>query len=211
MEEPFPNISGDWSAERRIKPNEFALPISFLWFLLVLLNFSLKSVYPLSLRAFSYGYLDELKTSSLEEFLDKRSLIIFGNWSIICGGWFEDLLTYNNKSFGFLYGLRVPLFKLNVVFKKSTILRLVYTSMAEPTSLNVLIIFSRIRSICWPFTFRNMSGQSSPYKPKSSLLISFAKEHKIKIPTSSHTSALSKLLIVTSNQLSVCFFFHVSC
>ena len=123
MEEPFPNISGDWSAERRIKPNEFALPISFLWFLLVLLNFSLKSVYPLSLRAFSYGYLDELKTSSLKEFLDKRSLIIFGNWSIICGGWFEDLLTYNNKSFGFLYGLYVPFFKLNLVSTKSTILR----------------------------------------------------------------------------------------
>ena len=73
----------------------------FLWFLLVLLNFSLKSAYPLSLRAFSYGYLDELKTSSLEEFLDKRSLIIFGNWLIICGGWFEDLLKYNNKSLGF--------------------------------------------------------------------------------------------------------------
>ena len=74
----------------------------YVWLLLVLLNFSLKSVYPLSLRAFSYWYLDELKTSSLEEFLDKRSLIIFGNWLIICGGWFEDLLIYNNKSFGFL-------------------------------------------------------------------------------------------------------------
>ena len=74
----------------------------FVWLLLVLLNFSLKSVYPLSLRAFSYGYLDELKTSSLVEFLDKRSLITFGNWLIICGGWFEDLLIYNNKSFGFL-------------------------------------------------------------------------------------------------------------
>ena len=72
-------------------------------------------MYPLSLRAFSYWYLDKLKTSSLEEFLDKRSLIIFGNWLIICGGWFEDLLIYNNKSFGFLYGLYVPLFKLNVM------------------------------------------------------------------------------------------------
>ena len=111
----------------------------FVWLLLVLLNFSLKSVYPLSLRVFSYEYLDELKTSSLEEFLDKRSLIIFGNWLIICGGWFEDLLIYNNKSFGFLYGLYVPLFKLNVMSKKSTILRLVSTSMAKPMSLNVLI------------------------------------------------------------------------
>ena len=113
----------------------------FVWLLLVLLNFSLKSVYPLSLRAFSYWYLDELKTSSLEEFLDKRSLIIFGNWLIICGGWFEDLLIYNNKSFGFLYGLYVPLFKLKVLSKKSTILRLVSRSMAKPMSLNVLTMF----------------------------------------------------------------------
>ena len=72
----------------------------FVWLLLVLVNSSLKWVYPLSLRAFSYWYLDKLKISSLEEFLDKRSFIIFGNWLIICSGWFEDLLIYNNKSFG---------------------------------------------------------------------------------------------------------------
>ena len=108
----------------------------------------MKSVHPLSLRAFSYGYLDELKASSLDEFLDKHSLIIFGNWLIICGGWFGNLLIYNNKSFGLLYGLYVPLFKLNVVSKKSTILRLVSTSMAKPMSLNVLIMFLRIQSIC---------------------------------------------------------------
>ena len=113
----------------------------FIWLLLVLLNFSLKSVYPLSLRAFSYWYLDELKTSSLEEFLDKPSLIIFGNWLIVCGGWFKDLLIYNNKSFSFLYGLYVPLFKLKVLSKKSTILRLVSRSMAKPVYLNVLIMF----------------------------------------------------------------------
>ena len=87
----------------------------FVWLLLVLLNFCLKSVYPLSLRAFSYRYLDELKTSSLEEFLDKRSLVMFGSWLIICGEWFEDLLIYNNESFGFLYGLYVPFFKWNVM------------------------------------------------------------------------------------------------
>ena len=136
-------------------------------------------MYPLSLRAFSYGYLDEFKTSSLEKFLDKRSLIIFDKWLIIFGGWFEDLLTYNNKSLGFLCGLYVPLFKFNVVSKKSTILRLVFTSMAKPMSFNVLIIFLRIQSICWPFTFRNMSSPSSLYKPQSSLLINFAKEHKM--------------------------------
>ena len=118
--------------------------INFLLCDLMMLAFTLKSVCPLSLRAFSYGYLDELKTSSLEEFLDKRSLIIVGNRLIICGGWFEGFLTYNNKSFGFLYCLYLQLFQLNVVSKKSTILRLVSTSMAKPMSLNVFIIYLHI-------------------------------------------------------------------
>ena len=61
----------------------------FVLLLLVLIKFSLKSVDPLSLRDFSCGYLDELKTSSLEELLDKRLLTIFDNWLIICGWWFE--------------------------------------------------------------------------------------------------------------------------
>ena len=148
----------------------------FVWLLLVLLNSSLKSVYPLSLRAFSYWYLDELKTSSLEEFLDKRSLIIFGNWLIICVGWFENLLIYNNKSFGFFYGLYVSLFKLNAMSKKSTISRFVSTSIAKPIYFNIFIIFLRIRSICWPFTFHNMSSSSSLYRPEAFLLISFVKK-----------------------------------
>ena len=96
----------------------------FVWLALVLLNFNSKSVYPLSLLAFSYWCLDKLKTS-LEEFLHKCSLIVFGNWLIICGGWFEDSLMYDNNSFGFSYGLYVPLFKLSVMYKKSTIFRLV--------------------------------------------------------------------------------------
>ena len=73
----------------------------FVWFVLDLLKFNSKSLYPLSLRAFSYWCLDKLKISSLEEFLDKPSLIVFGIWLIICGAWFEALLIYDNKSFGF--------------------------------------------------------------------------------------------------------------
>ena len=58
--------------------NQMMLRFLFVWLLLVLLNFSLKLVYPLSLRAFSCGYLDELKPSLLEEFLDKRLLGVTG-------------------------------------------------------------------------------------------------------------------------------------
>ena len=136
----------------------------FVWLLLVLLNSSLKSVYPLSLRAFSYWYLDELKTSSLEEFRDKRPLVIFGNWLIICVGWFENLLIYKKKAFVFFYGLYVSLFKLNLMSKKSGILRFVSTSIGKAISLNILIIFLWIRSICWPFIFGNMSSPSIVYK-----------------------------------------------
>ena len=74
----------------------------FVWLVLVLLNFNSKSVYPLSPRAFSHWCLDEIKTSSLEECLDERSLIVFSNWLISCGGWFEDLWISDNKLFGFL-------------------------------------------------------------------------------------------------------------
>ena len=121
MEKPFSNICEDCFAKRRIKPNDHTLPIFFVWLLLVLLNFNSKLVYKLSVRDFLYWYLNESKTFSLEEFLDKRLLIFFGNWLIICDEWFEDLLIYNNKSFDFLYGLYVSLFKLNVMPKKSTI------------------------------------------------------------------------------------------
>ena len=127
-------------------------------------------------------------------------MIIFGNWLIICGGWFEDLLIYDNKSFGFLYIIYVPLFKLHVLSKKSKILRLVSTSMAKAISLNILIIFFHIRSICWPFTFRNMSSASSLYRPQCFLLISFTKNIGCKY----------QLPILTSNQLSVCLVFFYS-
>ena len=179
MEKTFCIICGDCSAKRWIKPNDVTLPISFVLLLLVLLNYTSKSVYPRPLRAFLYWYLDELKSSLLEEFLDKRSLIIFGNSLKFWGGCFEDLLIYYNKSFVFLYGLHVPLFMLNVFFKKSTIFRLVLRQCWKQISLNILMIFLRIRSICLPLTFGNMSSSSSLYRPQFFLLISFAKKHQM--------------------------------
>ena len=133
----------------------------FVWMLLLVLKFNSKLVCQLSLRAFSYWYLDELMTSSLKKFLDKCSLVIFGNWLIIFEGWFENLLMNNNKSYGFLYSVYVLLFKFNVMCKKSSILRLGYTSVAKPMSLNILIILLHIRFICWPFTFLNMKSSLS--------------------------------------------------
>ena len=120
MEKTFSNIVDTALPKDGLNQIMLRCRFLFVWLLLVLLDSSLKSVYPLSLRAFSCWYLDELKTSSFEEFLRKPSLILFGNRLIIFGGWFEDLLMYDNKSLDFLYGLYVPLFKLNVMSKRST-------------------------------------------------------------------------------------------
>ena len=75
--------------------------------------------------------------SSSEEIQDKRSMIVFVNRLIIWGGGFEDLLISDNKSLGFLYGLYVPLSKLDVMSKKCLILRLVSMSIAKSISLNI--------------------------------------------------------------------------
>ena len=95
VRETFFNICGDYSVERGIKPNNVTLPISFCLvgtgFIRLLFEFEA-----------SYWCLDDLKASSLEEFLAKPSLIVVGNWLVIFGRWFEDLLIYDNKSFGFL-------------------------------------------------------------------------------------------------------------
>ena len=123
--------------------------------------------------------------------------------------WFIDI---DNKSFGFLYGLYVPLFKLNVISKKSAILRLVSTSMAKPMSLNVLIIFLRIRSIYWPFTFRNISSPSSLYKPQFfywlvSLKNTRCKYQQVRIPLHRQNFPLShrsSFLFVSFSMLHCC-------
>ena len=90
---------------------------------------------------------------------------------------------------------------------KSIVLRLVSMWIVKPISSNTLIMILSIRSICWPFTFHNMSSSSSIYRQQSFLLISL---RKTEIRTSLHTSVPSKLPIVTSKQLSVWSFFHAS-
>ena len=86
------------------------------------------------------------------------------------------------------------------MFKNTTILTFVSTLMANPIALHVFI-FLRIPSTCSPFTFCNMNSPSSLYRSRSFLLFNFAKKHKIQVPTSLHTSAPSKLSIVTLKYL----------
>ena len=58
-------------------------------------------LYPLLLNAISYSIFDAWKISAFEEFLDNLSLIAFGSFFIICGGWLEFLLISSSVSLGF--------------------------------------------------------------------------------------------------------------
>ena len=56
--------------------NQFLL----LWLILVSLNCNTKLVYSLTLNFFWTDASDELRSSLLEGFLEKPSMIAFGNW-----------------------------------------------------------------------------------------------------------------------------------
>ena len=78
-------------------------------------------LYPLSVKAFSYSGLAQLKTCSLEELLESLSSIESGGCLIIWGGWFEEVWMYSKLSIGFLEGLYLLFVRLNVTSKKFTI------------------------------------------------------------------------------------------
>ena len=108
-----------------------------------------------------------------------------------------------------MYGLYVSLFKLNVMPKRSKSFKADFYVAGKG---NVFKYFDNIfvHSIyLLTIDISPYENSSSLYKRQYFLLIGFAKKHKIKTTTSSHTSAPSKISI-TSKQLSVCLFFHVS-
>ena len=70
--------------------------------------------YPLTESASSYFAFDFLDISWLDEFFHSLSSIEFGICLIICGGWFDEVWTYNNLSYGFLNGLYVSFSKWNM-------------------------------------------------------------------------------------------------
>ena len=55
----------------------------------------------------------------------------------------------------------MPLFRLSVIFKMSTPFELVSMSVLNPTSLNITMMFSRVGSICYPFTLAKITKPSS--------------------------------------------------
>ena len=62
-------------------------------------------------------------------------------WFIICYGWLDEVLTYSNWSFGFLYGFYVPFNKLYVIFEQKTICKFVLILILKPAFLKISIMY----------------------------------------------------------------------
>ena len=111
----------------------------------------------------------------------------------------------------FWYGLYFPSNKLNVTSKTLSICKFVFILILKPEFLNVSIMSFCIRSVFCLDVFLKSTSPSSLYKPVDYCLSSlFDNEDNIWMPTSSQISAPSKLLMGTSKQLSVFFYFQGS-
>ena len=113
---------------------------------------------------------------------------------------------YRSILFGFLKGNYFPVFKLKETSKKFVSMRFESIAIDSPSSLNKLILSFLNLSTLGPLALCTMASPSSLYKPtllepKRGLIL--IRRHN---PTSSHTSAPSKLPIVTSNNQFPSFF-----
>ena len=133
-------------------------------------------------------------------------LVTDGNCFIIDDGWLDFECMYKVMLFGFLKGKCFPVFKLKNASKKSASMRFISIVIDIPSSLDKLIMSFLNLSSFVPLTLCTMGSPPSlcnptSLKPKRGLIL-FRKYN----PTSSHSSALSKLPIVTSNNRSPSFF-----
>ena len=128
-----------------------------------------------------------------------RLLVIDGNCSITDGGWLDFECMYRGELFSFLKGKYFLVFKLMDTSKISDSIRSVSILIDSPPSLNKLIMsFLNLPSF-GPLALGAVASPSYLYNPtlleSKRGLILFRRYN----PTSSHTSAPSKLPIVTSN------------
>ena len=156
-------------------------------------------LYPLFLSAVSYVILALLNSISSQGKLEMRLLVINGNCLMIDSGWVDSECIYIGVLFGFLKGKYFPVFKLKETSEKSVSMRFVSIVIDSPSSLNKLIMSFLNLSTLGLLALCTMASPSSLHKPtllepKRGLIL-FRRYD----PTSSHTSAPSKLPIVTSN------------
>ena len=162
-------------------------------------------LYPLFLSAVSYVILALLNSISSQGKLEMRLLVINGNCLMIDSGWVDSECIYIGVLFGFLKGKYFPVFKLKETSEKSVSMRFVSIVIDSPSSLNKLMYFHNLSTL-GALGVCTMASPSSLYKPtllelKRGLIL-FRRYN----PTSSQTSALSRLPIVTSNNRFPSFF-----
>ena len=116
---------------------------------------------------------------------------------------------YNGLLLGFRQGLQVFDLKSGVTSRKFTSFRLHTIVILSPGSLKILVISLRMRSQVFLLWLKNAARPSSRYRPIWRSLYFSCNMERMQI-TSSHTSAPSKLPIVTSNLASLPFFTHAS-
>ena len=96
------NICNDCLTIRRVKPYDVTVALSFYMTCARLLQRQTNVTVTTTFQGFFILFFRCIKHFLFEEFLNNLSLIILGNWLIICGGCLELLFIYNNVPFGFL-------------------------------------------------------------------------------------------------------------
>ena len=128
----------DITAEWGIKPLDIPMAVLFVLDVNSAWYFRLMLLLPYCFSAFSY---DSFETSLRESFCESLLLMILGSCFIIFDGWFELFFYIAINHFVLYKGLNVPLLKLNVIYSKFLIFRLVSIFMKKTMSLNIGKVF----------------------------------------------------------------------
>ena len=138
-----------------------------------------------------------------------RLLTECGSCRVMEGGWCDNLLMYSGSSLGFRYGLYLPFDRSSVRSRKFTHLIFVWAVILRPKLSKMVVNSFLALSASLPDVVLRAAKPSSRYKP-TSYPKRFSSVFRIKSPTSSQTSAPSKLPMVTSNVV-VLFLFVQAC
>ena len=131
----------DITAEWGIKPLDIPMAVLFVLDVNSAWYFRLMLLLPYCFSAFSYVSLDSFETSLRESFCESLLLMILGSCFIIFDGCFELFFYIAINHFVLYKGLNVPLLKLNVIYSKFLIFRLVSIFMKKTMSLNIGKVF----------------------------------------------------------------------
>ena len=166
---------------------------------------------PLLTNAFLYKSLDLLQAVSSADQLLILLDILPGRFLIIFGEWLASMLIYNGILSGLLQGWYLPVVRFRVTPRNLTAFKFVSQVILRSKSyLKIFIKFFLILLAWSPLIYPKQANPSSWYKPILCFPYISPKMWRIYKPTSLHSSAPSKLPIVTSKSGSPFFFIHIS-